>query len=203
MLLFHLSLITVTHCSITYQLILLIDYSVFKILLLELLFLPLKGLIISLLLLLNFTGYLSRKELNSKLQLLPTRYYKINNHHIFLIFLNLTILLKILDLQANYFLLNRILNLLLVVDPSHMLLPIFGIHYLLNLEMLNLYLLSLHYLKLISSLLNYFSSTGLITWLMVGNVFEPFHQSLVPIRQVGVVIAIRDRGKRQRYGLRL
>ena len=43
---------------------------------------------------------------------------------------------KIFDLQVNYFLLNRILNLLLVIDSFHMLLPISGIYYLITLEML-------------------------------------------------------------------
>src|SRR6266516_661987 len=47
--------------------------------------------------------YLSKKGLHSKLLQLPTRYYKTNNHRIFLTSCNITILQESFDLLANVF----------------------------------------------------------------------------------------------------
>src|SRR6267154_5216297 len=85
-----------------------------------------KGHIILLRLSQKYTGYLLRKGLNSKLPLLPSSYYKINNHHIFSICYKLIILQEIFNLLENSFLQNLLLTLLLIVDRFLMLLLITG-----------------------------------------------------------------------------
>src|SRR6267154_56808 len=102
-----------------------------------------KGHIVLLLLSQKYTGYLLGKGLNSKLPLLPSSYYKMNNHHIFLICYKLIILQEIFDLLVNSFLQNLLLTLLLIVDLLLLLLLIPGIHYLSIFEILDLYTPSL------------------------------------------------------------
>src|SRR6267154_511531 len=131
-----------------------------------------KGYIILLLLSQKYTGYLLRKGLNSKLPLLPTSYYKINNYHIFLICYKLIILQEIFDLLVNSFLHNLLLTLLLIVNLFLMLLLIPGSHYLSVFDILDLYLPSLLNLKLIFSLLNHCFLSGLVTWQIACIAFE-------------------------------
>src|SRR6267154_1253036 len=96
-----------------------------------------KGHIILLRLSQKYTGYPLRKGLNSKLPLLPSSYYKINNHHIFLIRYKLIILQEIFDLLVNSFFENLLLALLLIVDLFLILILIPGIHYLSIFEILD------------------------------------------------------------------